>query len=176
MMRTPKLFSTEGKTMENNDYPEFVGIEQIKEKQAWQLDQFQHWAENHQWGEFHRAHYDWWMFPIDQPSSYGYAWTVFEGDIAEFKEDQQFIEKYLLGVRLLALSWGWDITNRIQIANPAPDQKWQNWPIRLYKCARSLRVFGFEDYFDSMKIFAKRLMQNGVSMVYNGRDLGALFR
>ena len=28
------------------------------------------------WATFHHSHYDWWAFPIDQPSSYGSAYQV----------------------------------------------------------------------------------------------------
>ena len=91
--------------MERNTHPEFVGLEKMKEKQKWQLDLFKAWAAEDQWSEIHTAHYDWWMFPIDQKSSFGFAWTVYEGDVLELKKDDQYIRNYSQGVDLLATSW-----------------------------------------------------------------------
>lgn len=162
--------------MPHNDHPEFVGSEQIKQKQKWQLDQFEVWAATDEWRSIHASHYDWWMFPIDQPSAYGFAWTVYDGDIAELKKDEAYIKRYLRGVELQALSWGWDLARHAYIPHPHPDQSWQDWPIRLYKCARSLKLFGFETEFQSMRTYAQDLIRRGTSMMYRGRDLGEFFR
>jgi hypothetical protein len=116
------------------------------------------------------------MFPIDEPSSYGYAWTVYEGDIAELKKDREYIRGYLRGAELLTLSWGWDLNKREHILDPKPDQKWQHWPIRLYKASKSLNLFGFDAYFESMSLFARSLIFKGESMAYGERDLGGLFK
>jgi hypothetical protein len=162
--------------MEHNRHREFVGLETIKEKQKWQLDLFKSWADKNQWREIHAAHYDWWMFPIDQESSYGFAWTVYDGDVVELKQDDQYIQNYLQGVDLLATSWGWDLSARAYIVKPGPDQRWQNWPVRLYKCAKSLRLFEFQTQFESMKKYANDLMRKGENMTFKGRDLSQLFR
>src|SRR5687767_12579928 len=161
--------------MERNRHPEFVGLEKIKEKQKWQLDQFEAWAAMNQWSELHAAHYDWWMFPIDQPSSYGFAWTVYEGDVLELKRDDQYLQNYLQGVELLAISWGWDLATRTYIVDPHPDQRWQHWPVRLYKCARSVQLFGFATRFESLKQYANDLMRQGEKMTFKGHDLSQLF-
>ncbi|MBV9928158.1 MAG: hypothetical protein JOZ96_24275 [Acidobacteria bacterium] len=162
--------------MKRNTHPEFVGLEKLKEKQKWQLGLFQAWAANRQWREIHAAHYDWWMFPIDQESSYGFAWTVYEGDVRELKADGQYMRNYLQGVELLATAWGWDLAAQTYIINPHPDQCWQHWPVRLYKCATSLKLFGFAAQFASLKQYAHELMRQGADMTYGGRDLGRLFR
>lgn len=162
--------------MKRNRHPDFIGIEAIKAKQKWQLDRFEQWAAAGDWRELHRAHYDWWMFPIDAPSSYGFVWTVYEGDIAELKKDVNYIQNYLRGVELLALAWGWHLTEQAFVASPASDQRWHDWPIRLYKCAKSLQLFGFVAEFESMKKYAQHLIRQGKNMVYNGRDLSELFR
>jgi len=162
--------------MNRNTHPEFVGLEKIKEKQKWQLDLFKAWAAQEQWSEIHAAHYDWWMFPIDQPSSYGFAWTVYDGDVFELKKDAPYIQNYLEGVDLLAKSWGWDLSAQTYITDPHPDQRWQNWPVRLYKCARSLKLFEFVPQFESMKKYANDLMRNGENMTFKGHDLTQLFR
>lgn len=59
------------------------------------------------------------MFPIDEPSRYGYSWVVYEGDVAELVKDVAYIKNYLRGAKLLALSWGWDLYNRKNIPNPS---------------------------------------------------------
>jgi len=162
--------------MKRNTNPEFVGLQRIKDKQREQLELFEEWASKNQWINFHESHYDWWMFPIDDPSSYGYAWTVYEGDVQELKKDGNYIRNYLRGAELLALSWGWDLAKREHIPNPMPDQRWQNWPIRLYKASKSLKLFGFEEQFESMRMYARDLMQKGKDMTYNGRDLSLFFK
>lgn len=162
--------------MEYNTHPQFAGSQAIKDAQKRQLDLFEAWASENWWGNFHSSHYDWWMFPIDELSSYGYAWTVYEGDILELKKDGDYVRNYLRGAELLALSWGWDLLERKYVTDPAPDQKWQQWPIRLYKAAKSLKLFGFAEYFESFRMLATDLMQRGEKMSYNGRDLGNLFR
>jgi hypothetical protein len=164
-----------GQQMECNSHPEFVGLEKIKAKQKWQLDLFKTWAAKNQWSEIHAAHYDWWMFPIDEQSSYGFAWTVYEGDVLELKKDSQYTRNYLQGVDLLAASWGWDVSAQTYIVNPHPNQRWQNWPVRLYKCAKSLKLFEYVTQFESMKTYANDLMRNGQNMTFKGHDLSRLF-
>lgn len=161
--------------MKYNNDPEFVGREQIKAKQKWQLDLFEEWASKDQWMQFHYSHYDWWMFPVNRRSSYGLTWTVYEGDIFELKQDAVYISNYLRGVELLATSWGWDLFAGDRMSNPHPDQKWQNWPVRLYKAAQSVQLFGFDDYFNSFKKYALDLMAKGKDMTYKGKDLSWLF-
>jgi hypothetical protein len=161
--------------MRHNNDQGFVGLQTIKAKQKEQLILFERWASNDQWSSFHSGHYDWWMFPIDEPSSYGYAWTVYKGDIAELKQDREYIRGYLRGAELLALSWGWDLKKRGYVVDPKPDQKWQHWPIRLYKASKSLKLIGFDAYFESMSLLARDLISKFESMAYRERHLGAIF-
>lgn len=159
-----------------NTDPRFVGLQILKEKQSAQLALFEEWASKNQWSNIHNNHYDWWMFPIDEPSSYGYAYTVYEGDIQDLKGDVKYIAKYLRGADLLALAWGWNLGKAEYIPNPMPDQRWQNWPIRLYKASKSLKIFGFDQQFQSFRTYARDLMQKGKEMEYDGRDLSFLFK
>jgi hypothetical protein len=161
--------------MQYNTSSEFFGVEQIKVKQKWQLDLFEEWASKDQWMKFHSSHYDWWMFPINSPSGYGFAWTVYEGDIFELKKDEVYIRNYIRGVELLAKSWGWNLCGHDYILSPHSDQKWQRWPIRLYKAAQSVQLFSFDDYFASLKKYALDLIQKGEVMNYRGKDLSWLF-
>jgi hypothetical protein len=162
--------------MRYNTDPHFVGYEILKTRQREQLESFEDWAAKKRWRSFHDSHYDWWMFPIDEPSRYGNAWVVYDGDISELKKDEAYIRNYLRGVELLALSWGWNLYKCEKAQSPQRDQCWQGWPIRLYKASKSLKLFGLDSLFDSMKTFAKELIDNGENMGYNGRDLSLLFR
>jgi hypothetical protein len=161
--------------LKRNRDPGFVGIQALKDKQRWQLGKFQQAAACDDWVAIHRDHYDWWMFPIDEKSMYGLAWTVYEGDIADLKDDSQYLDCYLLGVELLARSWGWDVRQARYLSDLQPGQCWQNWPIRLYKAAKSVKLFGFGGEFRSLKALGQDLMKQGVKMYYR-RDLSWLFR
>ena len=162
--------------MKRNTEQDFAGIEKIKEKQAWQLAQFEEWAARNDWQRFHETHYDWWMFPVDQPSSYGFTWVVYDYEVNELKKDPVYVKNYLRGVELLLRAWGWDLYNEQLIENPAVHQSWSNWPIRLYKCGSSLQLFGFTKEFESVKKYAQYLMEQGHSFAYNNRDLRTIFQ
>ncbi len=153
----------------------FVGIAELKRRQAEQLAAFERWAARGEWQAIHNAHYDWWMFPIDEDSQHGARYTVYAGDIAELKQDPAYVRNYLRGVELLALAWGWDLAARRYLEQPQRGQAWSDWPIRLYKAARSVQLFGYADVFESLKAFALDLIQKGESLRYGRDDLARLF-
>jgi hypothetical protein len=161
--------------VKRNTDPSFVGIQALKDHQRRQLELFRQAAARADWMAIHHDHYDWWMFPIDEPSSYGLAWTVYEGDISELRQDGDYTDNYLLGVELLAKSWGWDLQQACYLTDPQPDQCWQGWPIRLYKATKSVKLFGYEAEFESLKKLGRDLMSKGQRMHYL-RDLSWLFR
>lgn len=158
-----------------NTHNEFIGIDELKKQHNKQICLFEEWAVNREWLSFHKSHYDWWAFPFDKPSSYAFAYTIYDEEVNKLKEDKFFIEKYLKGVELLMLSWGWDLKQEKLIDNPDSDQKWQNWPIRLHKCAMSVKLFGFKKEYNSIKKYAEYLMKNKTSFLYNGKDLSESF-
>ena len=162
--------------MRYNTDPHFVGYEVLKSSRGKQLESFEEWANNERWMSFHINHYDWWMFPIDEPSRYGYSWTVYDGDVAELMTDNSYLRGYLRGVELLSLSWGWDLYKKAKIPSPQQDQSWHCWPIRLYKASKSLKIFGFDNLFESIRAYAIELIDHGESFEYNGRDFSLLFR
>ena len=153
-----------------------MGCAQIVRQQAETLAMFRAAAASHQWERIHDAHYDWWMFPIDQPSRFGDAYTVSPADVAELKATPGFLADYLDGVRILLQSWGWDFDTRRFIDVVDAAQVWQNWPIRLEKCGRSLWLFDQKDSYRSVRDYALSLMADGVSMMHDGRDCGDFFR
>ena len=65
----------------HNDSPQFVGLDTLKAAQREQLAKFESAASRGRWKDIHHDHYDWWMFPVDSPSSHGLKWTVYAGDI-----------------------------------------------------------------------------------------------
>jgi len=58
-------------SLHRNTHPSFVGIDELKRKQAEQLAAFERWAARGDWQAIHCDHFDWWMFPIDEASKYG---------------------------------------------------------------------------------------------------------
>jgi hypothetical protein len=161
--------------MRFNTDPSFVGIEQLKKTHGGQIAEFEEWASKDDWERFHHSHYDWWVFPVNRPSSYGFQWVVYEGEIAELKKDSLFINQYCRGVQLVSASWGWDVLNKSYVPNRKVGQSWHDWPVRLYKAAQSVELFAFEEIFESLKVYALDLIRQGKSMSYNGRDLSWLF-
>jgi hypothetical protein len=108
--------------MKFNTSPEFAGLKALKAAHARQIELFEAWAAAKEWAAFHSNHYDWWTFPIDQPSAYGFKWVVYEGDIARLIEDAEFMQTYRRGLELLAASWGWDLQAQGCISDPLPTQ------------------------------------------------------
>jgi hypothetical protein len=162
--------------LKSNTDPSFVGIEKLKEKHKSQLDLFEQWAASGDWQAFHWSHYDWWMFPYNKDSAYGKSYVIYEAEVQELKKDAQFIQDYLRGVELLLLSWGWDLKRQCFVETPGAYQTWANWPVRLYKCACSLLLFGFDDDFQSVRKYAQTLIKEGHDFLYNGEDTSLLFK
>ncbi|MCR9120299.1 MAG: hypothetical protein NXI22_25465, partial [bacterium] len=148
-----------------------MGLEELIDRHREQIATFEVWANSHDWDQFHDSHYDWWTFPIDQPSSHGHAWTVYEGEVADLRADSAFVDRYLLGVELVSASWGWDVRRRKGVNDTHPNQKWNDWPVRLYKAVQSTKLFGFNDFHLSLKEYGQRLIRCGKSMEFRGKDL-----
>lgn len=154
----------------------FIGLERLKEKHYEQLLQFEMWAVQKNWLAFHQAHYDWWMFPIDQPSRLGLMYTVNQSDIDHLKKDQEFMSNYLRGVELLLLSWGWELNKKSLISVPSEHQAWYNWPIRLSKCAQSLELFGCSEAYQSVVAYGRHLLNHGTDFTFRKKDLSERFQ
>lgn len=152
-------------------------------KNAAQVRAFEKWAASKEWGRFHHEHYDWWLVPVDAPSSHGWAFTVFPGDVAVLKADAAFMASYLRGVELLFQAWGWHLKeSRPMTAAELDDveaQQWHNWPIRLFKAASSLLLFGQHDLAASAIRYGRSVIaaspRGASSFRYGGRDLSPLF-
>ncbi len=110
--------------MTHNTHPDFPGLQVIKSEHAAQISKFQAWAKQG-YGDFHHNHYDWWAFPIDEPSSKGYRYVVLKGDIEDLKTDREFMGRYITGLNLLCASWGWDLRGVCELSNRTEHQRWQ---------------------------------------------------
>jgi hypothetical protein len=152
-------------------FEEFVGIEQLKSEQLDQLNLFQSWADGSNWSTFHDSHYDWWAFPIDKPSGKGFRYSVSDQVIHDLLLDATFIDQLRRCSRLLLVSWGWDIDAQKLVDSPEEGQSWAMWPVRLYKCNRSLKLFQQTDLVKSTQSYARHLIQLGIPLIYDGRDL-----
>jgi hypothetical protein len=150
---------------------EFIGIQALKELQANQVELFRTWAKGGHWEAFHANHYDWWTFPIDAPSSFGFKYTLDEISINELSKDEEFLASLRKASELLLSSWGWDPTKNQKLQHPAKGQAWANWPIRLAKANQSLVLFKQDDLVESTRALARELKAQGHSFEYSGRDL-----
>jgi len=72
-------------------------------------------------------------------------------------QDELFISVLRSNAKLLLLSWGWLIDEERLVEDATSDQRWQNYPVRLYKCVLSLKIFGQTDYLQSIKKFVQYL-------------------
>lgn len=155
------------------DNPDFIGVQALEAEQSEQLATFEEWAHNHDWRSFHSNHYDWWMFPIDAPSQFGFKYTVYATEISALSTLPGFLQRHARGAELLLMSWGFDANNLSRIVSPEPDQAWANWPIRWFKCTRSMQLFGQSEMYSACLAYGKELMAAGTSFHYNGRDLAS---
>ncbi len=160
--------------MDCNEDPKFAGLEAMKAKHASTLRDFRRWAAARDWMAFHQNHYDWWMFPTDEPSGFGLAYTVFDEEIEELKQDTRYMANLVEGAVLLGRSWGWDVTAVAPIPRPDHGQEWQNWPIRLYKATKSMKLFELDEAYRSLRQYGRGLLAQGMSFEYS-RDLTWLF-
>jgi hypothetical protein len=141
---------------------EFIGKEQLIERHRRQVEDFERWAREGDWRHFHHSHYDWWAFPIAQPSrSYGHAFAVPWELVQELREDRDFLGSLTRAIELLLAAWGWDPAKAEPLPSPTQDQAWAHWPIRLKKATVSARLFGLEETVGSLVAYARWLDERG---------------
>lgn len=129
-------------------------ILKLKKSHSEQLKKFKEWDANKQWGKFAKAHYDWWMFPINRSSAgHGDTYKMSLQEIEVLKSDPDFMKNYRLGVKLVLKSWGWDSDLDNKVSCPADDQRWVGYGVRLGKMGDSLKLFGEMDLFRTTKNF-----------------------
>lgn len=137
-------------------------LQDIKQRQAQQLQQFEAWADANDWKMFgpEYSHYDWWMFPVTRPSaSYGIYFSVNPAEITQLKSDEAFMHNYRRGVELVVNSWGWDLIQEKPIPDElrTSDQQWTGYGVRLGKMADSLYSFGEIVLYRKLQLFFKEI-------------------
>jgi hypothetical protein len=75
-------------------------------------------------------------------------------------------------------SWGYDLVKgkMIPLADRTEHQKWQRWPIRLYKMANSLELFEMLELRNSAVLYALSIMNKGEHFHWRGKDLEGYFK
>jgi hypothetical protein len=149
----PKFFNSRGRT--RNPYR--ASLDKIIKVQQKQLQKFRKYASQKSWDSIHHDHYDWFMFPIEDGSQSQY--NVLEDDVKELKADTVWVAGYKEAVQLVAKAWGWDVEGRKVIEEEG--MGWTGWDVRLAKIIRSLWIFGFEEYKDSMQEYARKVKPTG---------------
>jgi hypothetical protein len=144
--------------LENDSNMDFIGCEQLKLQQQTHLAKLQILAQNNQWQHIqkHTNHpdsaFDWWMFPTTwESSSYKKKYQLTPDALKSLQQDDQFMQNFEEGVKLVAKSWGWDIDKKQKIV--ADDLKWVGYNIRLEKMIHSAYLFQKKDLLDSLKLF-----------------------
>ncbi len=147
-----------------------ASLEEMKRVQLEQLKTFRKQAEGEEWGKLHRAHFDWFMFPIEDGSKAQY--NVLEEDVAELKADADWLKRYRESVLLLSKAWGWDVLKKEPFSAKGTD--WTQWDIRLCKMIRSCWLFGQKDLMEGLQAYAYRIKPNG-GFRYAGHCLDEVF-
>eukprot|EP00933_Yihiella_yeosuensis_P048313 TRINITY_DN4441_c0_g6_i1.p1 TRINITY_DN4441_c0_g6~~TRINITY_DN4441_c0_g6_i1.p1 ORF type:complete len:239 (+),score=56.93 TRINITY_DN4441_c0_g6_i1:44-760(+) len=127
-------------------------------KQRETLQQLQNYKQEDRWDRIHRAHYDWWMFPIDDGSKADFN-VYNEEDVDALKSNEEWLANYHEGVALVAEAWGWDVAASQRIEQLATGQAYSGWDVRLAKMCRSLYLFEQKPLLDSMQAFAREVQQ-----------------
>ena len=144
----PAFFCSRGQSRNRNR----VALDAYKATQLKQLDTFRAQAAGGRWASIHHAHYDWYCFPIEDGSQPRF--NVFADDVSEMLADDEWLERYLETVELVARAWGWDIRSATTISPPAKGMGWTSWDVRLAKMIRSLWLFGRKNEMESLQAFA----------------------
>lgn len=144
----------------------FVGINSLIAEQANQVRRFKTWADNGDWAEFHRQHFDWWTFPIDRGSAgYGFKYDISGQPLEDLKNNAEYIQSLRTAAELYLKSMAWDLKKHDWIANPDFDAGQD--PVnninqaRLFKIGRSLQIHRLGDEFLSTREMVHSLRSGG---------------
>ena len=154
---------------------EYIGNENLKRKLHEQVEKFEKLTKSSSFREIQSSHFDWWTFPINESSSHGLSYTVSSKVVGELKKDEQFVSELRKAVHFVLFAWGWDVERADFVDKPHKDQKWSNWPVRLYKASRSCFLFGQTDLYESLKKFAGELNNKGNSLKFSSTSAEAHF-
>jgi hypothetical protein len=164
----PKFFNANGAV--RNPYR--ATLEEMKDVQLEQLQQFRDLAAAGQWEQIHRQHFDWYMWPVEDGSQSQY--NVLAEDVAELLADDDWVDRYHESLALVSAAWGWDVVGARPVEPLQPGQGWTDWDIRLAKMIRSLWLFGQAKERESLQTFARMLRPQG-GLRYGHIDLDGVF-
>jgi hypothetical protein len=148
-----------------NDTP-FGGVENLISEQANQVEKFKTWADNKNWSEFHKQHFDWWTFPIDRGSAaYGFRYDISGQPLEDLKNNPKYLESLKNAADLYMQSMAWDLKKHDWIAGPnfdaGQDPTNNINGARLFKIARSMQLHKLNDEFNSTREMAQSLRSAG---------------
>lgn len=135
-----------------------VNVEKIKDKQSVTLSAFRRSADANDWDQINSAHFDWWMFPIDDGRLKEFNLKS-EEDVKSLRDDETWLERYRESIRLVARALGWDV----KLSRPCDDEsspRWEEIPynnkdVRLAKMIRSAWLMEDYELFESLQSFAR---------------------
>ena len=61
----------------------YIGNEKLIELNEAQILKFEQYTKNKEWNKFHHTHYDWWAYPINEPSRFGEMYQLKQENIDE---------------------------------------------------------------------------------------------
>ena len=147
----------------------FMGIRQLINEQAQQLQTFEKWAAQKNWFEFHRQHFDWWTFPVDRGSAaYGFKYDVSGTPLKLLRQNPQYLKSLSRAAELYLRSLGWNLKkhdwdNNLDF-NKGQDPVKNINSARLFKIGRSLQIHGLDDNFLSMREMVQSYRQYGYAV------------
>ena len=74
-----------------------------------QCQTFAGWDKARAYQKFHHAHYDWWAFPVDRPSSHGDKFQVGKEEWEVMRHDEKFIQALRSNAVMVCRAWGYDL-------------------------------------------------------------------
>ena len=165
----PPFFNSKGRTRNLQR----ANLAAYKTVQLQQLKTFQQHAAAGNWNSIHHAHFDWYCFPIEDGSQDQY--NVLADDVAEMSADDEWLERYLETIEIVARAWGWDL----QASRPVSPitgrgMGWTGWDIRLSKMIRSTWIFCQKEAMESLQAFA-RFIKPDRGLRYGSIDLDEVF-
>ena len=84
----------------------FIGLEKLMSKHHNQVDVMRGWAERKSWRSFDTAHFDWWTFPINEPSRHGLLYALPSREEAGLLLAlPEFVRAFREGLVLQARAW-----------------------------------------------------------------------
>eukprot|EP00727_Mastigamoeba_balamuthi_P006329 m51a1_g2316 hypothetical protein (205) ;mRNA; r:484408-485209 len=172
-----------------------AALQKLIRKQCDQVDHFERWAEEHKWLTFHKSHFDWWVFPTDEPSSKrsesqnantrgsqdkGKAdeYVLTKDMVAEVRENEDEYADLLYSVEraveLVCRAWGWEVLDARESTMPEVEagQRWDNWPVRLYRMGVVCLLLGRLDLYRSLRTYAETLSRRGQSLDFHSPSTG----